>query len=258
MRIVFIGSGNIAHFFATRLKAKGHELVQVYSPDRLHAAALAGLCAIPHFTDNLAEITTDADVYVLAVTDGALPQVAGRLSYPGKVVIHCAGAVSLDVLQPVSEHRAVIWSLYSVKKENLPEGNQVPLILEASTPEALTTAVAIAGAISGNVLQTDFRQRQLLHLNAVFVNNFTNHLLVIAQRLCEEHSLPFAILHPIISQTLAQAQRVAPSESQTGPALRNDRDTIEKHLALLAAHPEWQKIYADLTASIQQAAHMQP
>jgi predicted short-subunit dehydrogenase-like oxidoreductase (DUF2520 family) len=254
MRIVFIGSGNIAHFFLPRLQRKGHEIVQIYSPTLEHGAALAAISSVGNVTDKLSDIVDDAEVYILAIKDDALPQVAQQLNFEGKIVIHCAGAVSLDVLSNISEHRAVIWTLYSVKKQNLPQGANVPLIVEANTPEALNTAMALAQGISDVVLQTDFMQRQLLHLNAVFVNNFTNHLLTIAQKIGEEHNLPFEILHPIINQTLDQIRNVMPAESQTGPAIRHDEETIQKHLALLASHPEWQQIYADICTSIQQTA----
>jgi predicted short-subunit dehydrogenase-like oxidoreductase (DUF2520 family) len=252
MRIVFIGSGNIAHFFATRLGGKGYDIAQVYSRSKDHAQALAALCGIPLVTTVIEDIITDADVYILAIKDDALPEIATQLHFPGKVVLHCAGAVPLDVISGVSEHLAVIWSLYSIKKQHLPEGDQVPLIVEANTPEARTKALALARDISATVLETDLLQRQVLHLNAVFVNNFTNHLLTIAQRIGEEHQLPFSILQPIIQQTLQQVQRVMPSESQTGPAVRHDENTLEKHLSLLAGHPHWQRIYADISASIQQ------
>ncbi len=249
MRIVFIGSGNIAFFFATRLYRKGHEIVQVYSRTRAHGDLLAVLTH-SEVTDCLGEIVDDADVYILAIKDDALAEVAAGLSFKGKTVIHCAGAVPLDVLGDISEHKAVIWSLYSIKKSNLPPGPNIPLIVEASNPVAATVALQLAGDISETVLETDFRQRQLLHVCAVFANNFTNHLFSIAQKLCEEHTLPFEVLHPIIRQTTGQIAFLPPSENQTGPAVRKDFRTIEKHLDLLKQHPGWQQIYADISESI--------
>lgn len=258
MRIVFIGSGNIAHFFIPRLQRKGHEIVQLYSQTPEHGHALAALCAIEEVTDRPEEITRDAEVYVLAIKDDALALVARQLNFEGKVVIHCAGAVPLDVIANISGERAVIWTLYSIKKDNLPKDNAVPLIVEANTPRSLEVALALAHDMSDVVLQTDFTQRQMLHLNAVFVNNFTNHLLTIAQKISEENQLPFDILHPIIQQTLDQIKRVMPAESQTGPAIRHDEATLQKHLALLAPHPDWQRIYADISHSIQHTLYVKP
>lgn len=254
MRIVFIGSGNIAHFFIPRLQRKGHDIVQVYSPTLAHGQSLASLCSIAQVTDKLTEIVTDAEVYVLAIKDDALSLVAKQLNFEGKVVIHCAGAVSLDAIANISTQRAVIWALYSIKKTNLPQDSKVPLIVEANGTTALEVATALAYDISDVVLQTDFVQRQMLHLNAVFVNNFTNHLLTIAQKIGEEYQLPFDVLHPIISQTLEQIKSTMPAEMQTGPAIRHDSETIKKHLALLTNHPEWQQVYADISKSIQQTA----
>lgn len=252
MRIVFLGSGNIAHFFAPRLQKKGHEIVQIYSRNIEHAKALASICAAGPVTDRVEDIDADADAYVLAIKDDALSVVAQQISFPGKIVLHCAGAIPLDAIARVSAHCAVIWSLYSIKKNNLPQNGFVPLIVEANTPVAREAALTLANDISNKVLETDFPQRQILHLNAVLVNNFTNHLFAIAQKICEEQGLPFDILYPIMHQTIEQAQYVLPSESQTGPAVRHDEETIQKHLALLTAHPEWQKIYTDITNSIQQ------
>lgn len=255
MRIVFLGSGNIAHFFAPVLRRKGHDIVQVYSRTREHAAALATLTGSA-VTDDLAAIDPDADVYVLAIKDDALATVAAQLSFAGKTVIHCAGAISLDVLQQVSENRAVIWALYSVRKHNLPQSGDVPLIVEGSNAQALDIASAIAADISSRVLKTDYEHRQMLHLNAVFANNFTNHLLTITQKICEQHQLPFDILQPIIRQTLEQTEKILPSESQTGPAIRHDETTIAKHLELLAPYPDWQEVYARISRSIQDTAGM--
>lgn len=251
MRLVFIGSGNMASYFAPGLQAAGHDVVQIYSRKLLHAQFLAektGSLA----TDKLNELIPDADAYILAIKDDALEEVAAQLHFPGKVAIHCAGALPLDVLQPVSEHRAVIWSLYSVKANNLPKSDQVPLIVEGATPEAVKIAEQLAYSLSANVLLTDFTQRKVLHLNAVFANNFTNHLLTIAQRMCEEHELPFSILHPIIRQTIDQVGHINPSDSQTGPAIREDKSTLAEHLKLLEGHPEWQQIYKDISDSIKQ------
>ena len=256
MRIVFIGSGNIAHFFAPVLSQQGHDIVQVYSRTLEHAASLAALTGSA-CTDNLAEIDGTADVYILAIKDDALAEVAAQLNFSGKTVIHCAGAVALDVLEQVSENRAVIWSLYSVRKNNLPEEGNVPLIVEGNNEHALDIAYHLANDISGRVLKTDFQQRQMLHLNAVFANNFTNHLLTIAQKICEEYQLPFGILHPIIRQTLEQTEKILPAESQTGPAIRHDDATIAKHLQLLAPYPDWQEVYARISKSIQETADTQ-
>lgn len=251
MRIVIIGSGNIAHFFTPRVQKNGHEIVQIFSPNLENAKLLAAANAVGNYTSDLEAINPDADAYILAVRDDALKELNKKLSFGDKLVVHCAGAVPLDAIANISKNTAVIWTLYSIRKSNLPSSNEVPLIVEANSDEALQDAVILARAISDRVLTTSFEQRQLLHLNAVLVNNFTNHLLAIAEHLSEEYRLPFDVLQPIIEQTFSRIKTVLPSESQTGPAIRRDEVTMEKHLSLLESHPLWQQIYREMSASIQ-------
>jgi len=251
MRIVFIGSGNIATYFATRLHSSGHDIVQVYSRSMGNAQTLAG-CTNAEATDDLSRIVTNADVYILAIKDDALSAVAARLVIPGRTVIHCAGAVPLEVLHSISEHTAVIWALYSVRKNNLPAGDQIPLVVEAGSTKARTIALELAKDISQSVLEADFRQRQQLHLSAVFANNFSNHLFHIARELCVSNDIPFDVLQPIIEQTISQLKHLPPDQMQTGPAIRNDEATMDKHLELLRHNKTWQIIYADLSHSIQE------
>jgi predicted short-subunit dehydrogenase-like oxidoreductase (DUF2520 family) len=256
MRIVIIGSGNIAHFFAPRFQSKGHDIIQIYSREENNAALLAKACNVPSYTNQLSEIDKTADAYILAVKDGALEYLNQTLSLKGKLVIHCAGAVSLDTISNISENVGVIWTLYSINKKNLPTSNDIPLIVEANNSKGLEDTMSLAKAISENVLQANASQRQMLHLNAVIVNNFTNHLLTIAQKLSEENKFPFEILQPIIQQTFSQIQNILPSESQTGPAIRKDDETIKKHLSLLENHPVWHQIYKDISASIQETVEV--
>jgi len=255
MKIVFIGSGNVAHFFASRLYSKGHEIVQVYSRTKVNGAALASLTGAS-VTDRLEDISQDADAYILAIKDDALEEIAGRLDFGKKPVIHCAGAVALDAVKHASEKRAVIWALYSIRKHNLPSIPDVPLIIEGTDKEVEELARRIASDISTNVVSANYKQRQMLHLNAVFANNFTNHLLAIAEQICIDNGLAFEVLQPIIMQTVQQLTRSLPSKNQTGPAIRNDQHTMDKHLELLSGYSnQWQKIYEDISTSIRQMAN---
>jgi antitoxin component of RelBE/YafQ-DinJ toxin-antitoxin module len=77
-----------------------------------------------------------------------------------------------------------------------------------------------------------------------------NHLYQIGNQICEENNIPFEVLHPLIQETAQKIKELSPSEAQTGPALRNDTKTIEKHLAILE-NENYKKIYELLTQSIQ-------
>ena len=93
-------------------------------------------------------------------------------------------------------------------------------------------------------------QRALLHVAAVFANNFANHCFAIAEKILDEKDLPFELLHPLMEETLAKALQDSPARMQTGPAMRGDVVTVQRHLDLLAEHPEWREIYRTLSENI--------
>ena len=63
MRIVLIGSGNLATNLGVALKNAGHQIVQVYSRTMEHARELATrLGAVP--THQIEQVSDNADVYI--------------------------------------------------------------------------------------------------------------------------------------------------------------------------------------------------
>jgi hypothetical protein len=95
--------------------------------------------------------------------------------------------------------------------------------------------------------------RVKLHLAAVMVNNFTNHLYALMETYCREEGLDFHLLLPLIKETASRLDDVSPSKTQTGPAVRNDTTTIEKHLDLLQKYPQLKRMYELFTESIIQS-----
>ena len=63
--------------------------------------------------------------------------------------------------------------------------------------------------------------------------------------------LPEGLLGPIVAETAAKAAAADdPAAVQTGHAVRGDRATQERHLALLAGDPLLETIYRTITQSI--------
>lgn len=250
MKVVIIGAGNMATFLGYALQSKGVEIVQMYNRNIDSGYVLADALNVP-LIDNLAKIDHSADAYLLCIADDALQEIASKMPKVQGTVIHCSGTQSLKAIASASEKQAVIWPIYSIKKDNLPQQNSIPLVIEGSDATALQTARFIAEKISSIVVEVNHQQRKKLHLTAVLVNNFTNHLLSIAEKICDEEALSFEVLKPIIHQTLAQIETKRPSETQTGPAIRGDEATMAQHLDLLKLQPHWQDIYKSISDSIQ-------
>jgi predicted short-subunit dehydrogenase-like oxidoreductase (DUF2520 family) len=248
MDIVIIGTGNTATVLGRKLKAAGHNILQVFGRDSMAASDLAYELGTES-TNYWNVVNRDADIYILAVSDIAIEEVIKELNLPGKTIVHTAASVSKNILRNASGHFGVFYPLQSLKKEinHLPE---TPIIIDASDEATLDELSNLAHSISHHVIEANDEQRLKLHLAAVFCNNFVNHIYVLTEDYCKKETIDFKLLLPLIKETAERLEDISPSQSQTGPAIRNDRPTIEKHLALLQNHPQLQKIYSIFTESI--------
>ncbi len=251
MDIVIIGSGNVASVLGRKFKAAGHHIVQVYSRNASVASKLAYEWDTES-TNYKSLINNNADVYLIAVSDDAIADVVDNLRLPRKVVAHTAASVPKEVLKDVTNHYGVFYPLQSLRKEmiDLPE---VPIFFDGSDELAKTKLEALAHSISDEkVMEASDDQRLKLHIAAVIVSNFTNHLYTLAEEYCKKEGLDFKQLLPLIEETAFRVEDISPRQAQTGPAIRHDKETIEKHLALLKEHPQLKNIYLLLTESIQE------
>lgn len=241
----------MAWFLVKRLTAAGHQCVGVYGRNAQEAELLADTIPIYPFK-SLADITDgQADICFLTLSDYSIQSIAMRLFLENTVVVHTAGSVEMKVLAPASKDHAVLWPVYSIQKQHIPMNRDIPCAWEASSEKAKRYVLAIAHGISDTLLEAKGEQRRWLHLTAVMSNNFINHLMAVCEQVCTAQNLPFSTLHPIIEQTFENIKHISPFNAQTGPARRGDKPTIDKHLALLQGHPDWQQIYKILSASIE-------
>lgn len=252
MSIVLLGAGNVGWHLGHRLAQQGLEVVQVYSRQQAKAAELAdslgcqGIC-------QLAELHTAADLYVLAVPDAAITPLSEALVQwlpPSARILHCSGATPLDGLNPYFVGRGVLYPLQSFSRYREVNFAQVPLCIWANSHDFQTYLLSLAQKISHKCRLLADTQRLQLHLAAVWVNNFSNALYGIAEKLVAENEIPFDWLMPLITETAAKVQELSPAQAQTGPAIRGDQPTIDRHLSLLQQHPRWAELYRLLTEEI--------
>lgn len=242
IKISLLGYGNLGQHLTQYLsKLDGVQLVQIYSPNQIPEANQE----TPRINDlkNL----KDADLYIAAVSDDAIAALAQKLS-KDITLVHTSGTVDMEVLARQTK-RGVFYPLQSFSKDHSVSFEQIPLCLEANNPETMDLLEIIARKLSKKVLHINSQQRLALHLGAVLVNNFTNHLYTLSQRHLKENGLSFDLLNPLILETAQKAIKIGPESAQTGPAKRGDRNTIERHLALLKDQ-QLKEIYNLLSDSI--------
>lgn len=249
MRVVMIGSGNVATIFSRSIKRGGHTILQVISKQLPHAKTLATELNCD-FADNYDALNRTADIYIIAINDDSLNKLDNPFNLGNRLVVHTAAALSKDVLQHISTSYGVLYPLQSLRKE-IPDLVDIPLLIDGNTNNTTKMIRDFALSISPVVQEATDEERLKLHIGATIANNFTNHLFSVTEGFCKNEKVDFKLLLPIINETVRRLNIHAPSTVQTGPAIRNDVSTINKHLAILANYPKLKNLYQLLTDSIR-------
>ncbi len=248
--LVLVGAGNLAVHLAAELRKKNYNILQVYSRKMKTANNLAvKLGANP--TDNINELTQNADMYIISVVDAAIKNVLEQLRLAKQMVIHTSGTTGIHVFEDKFENFGVFYPLQTFSKEKAVDFGEIPIFVEANTKTNENILFEFAKTISPKVFLVDSETRKQIHIAAVFACNFTNHMFAIANRLLDNRLLSMEILAPLLKETLRKALESNPEEVQTGPAVRNDKNTIESHLDLLSFEPKIQQLYKLISENIQ-------
>ncbi|MES2004131.1 MAG: DUF2520 domain-containing protein [Bacteroidota bacterium] len=251
MQVTIIGSGNVATVLGRVLVNKGNKVDKVYSRDLHHAEILANELGAEAIND-LQEADGSADLYLVAVTDDALAEIAARLSLKNKLVVHTAGSVSKEILKNASNNYGVLWPMKMIRKQ-MTTLEPVSIVVDGSSAETIIQIENLARLFSPNISRADDAQRAKMHMLAALTSNFANHLYQLASDYCAAEGIDFSVFYPIIEETALGLHQAAPSNLQAGPAFRGDRQTIQKHLALLQAYPQISRVYEMMSKSIAES-----
>ncbi|HMI59491.1 MAG TPA: DUF2520 domain-containing protein [Puia sp.] len=249
MKVVIIGSGNVATVMGSRILAAGHTILQVVARREEPAAQLAAVLGCG-YTTQWEEVSREADIYIVSISDKALPGLGDVLQLPGKLVVHTAGAMAGNVLLNVSANIGVLYPLQSLRSGIRPFP-EFPLLITANQPQDLPVIEVFARTIASQVQQTDDETRLKLHVAAILVNNFPNYLYTQASEFCAAEKLDFSLLLPLIGETASRIAAYPPQDVQTGPAVRGDEQTIRKHLDILSNYKDLSELYRLFTIQIE-------
>lgn len=250
--IFLIGAGNVGFHLGRHLVDRGCRVTGVFSRSIEKAQFLSEHTGIPH-CHTFNEIDPSAGLYLLAVSDAAIAPVARSLYQLGirdKLLVHTSGATPSSVLRPYSTRYGVFYPLQTFSRERALDCSKVPLCIQANGQEDEALLLRLGERLSEAVYRIDDRQRAVLHVAAVFVNNFANHFFQVGWDILERESLPFDLLRPLIEETATKVQAQRPAEMQTGPAVRGDQATVDRHLEYLQDQPQLQELYRLLTRHI--------
>jgi predicted short-subunit dehydrogenase-like oxidoreductase (DUF2520 family) len=247
--ISFAGAGKVAESLCLELFHSGYRIDIIVSETEASGKILARSCKAtwsPYL-----KFPDSTRIIIVAVPDHKLQTVLQSINCNVETVVaHTAGSFGLGVFPDRIKLKGVLYPLQTFSKNRKISFTDIPFLLEASDDESSAVLRSLAESVSGNVQFVSSEQRKILHLAAIFVNNFTNHMLTLGKSIASKEDLEFEILAPLIKETITKAMEFGPENSQTGPAVRHDKNTIEKHLELLSYSTELQRIYSEMTQSI--------
>ncbi len=252
-----VGAGNLATHLSRALHDAGHEILQVFSRTEENARALAGrLGGGVEYTSSLAGLRDDADIYIVSLKDTALVECAPEIcrGREDKLFVHTAGSIPMQVFEGHCSRFGVFYPMQTFSKGREVDFSVIPCFVEACNPDDEQLIHALASSVSRSVYHYTSEQRKYLHLAAVFACNFTNHMYAVCADMLAQHDIPFSTMIPLIDETAAKIHSVEPRKAQTGPAVRFDRNVMDKQLALLKDSPDLQQIYEMLSKSIHKTS----
>lgn len=251
--VVLVGAGNVATHLGRALTAAGYVVRQVYSRTVKSASALAEELHCDYTTD-AAAVAGDAALYIVSVKDDALSQVLPWVvrRNPSALFVHTAGSVPMDVWKGLAGRYGVLYPMQTFSRQRAVDFSTVSFFVEANTAADLALLKELSVRLGGKVYEASSEQRRYLHIAAVFACNFSNHMYAVADRLLAVHGLPFEALLPLIDETARKVHGLPPKAAQTGPAVRDDRNVMECHRAMLSSEPELAELYRTVSRSIRQ------
>jgi len=248
-KISFIGAGKVAGTMCRYFHLSGFRICRIVSRSEAAGPALAASCGAKW--SSVCKFIDSEDIIITAVSDDSLAEVLDSVICSDRTLVaHTAGSYGLDIFPARIKHRGVFYPLQTFSANRQINFENLPFFLEASGKRSLSLMTDLARSAGGRVFNMGTEERKMIHLAAVFVCNFTNHMLTLGKDIACNAGVTFDVLEPLVNETVTKAFELGPENSQTGPAYRFDKGTIKRHIDLLSFSPEMQNIYRQLTRSI--------
>ena len=231
--IAIIGTGKVAWHLSSALENAGHEILEVYGRDIQKAHQLSSRLYATEPQDHLDFTESKANLFIIAVSD------------------HTSGTMPLDILSYSSaDFTGILYPLQGFSKSREVSFEDVPFLLESEDKETLKNLKKLCKSLRAPSHEIRSKDRRSIHVAAVFAANFTNHMVFMAESIMKRQGLDFDILKPLIIEQMNKTLLLGASEAQTGPAVRNDINTLENHHDYLSYNEQLAEIYRNISQDI--------
>jgi predicted short-subunit dehydrogenase-like oxidoreductase (DUF2520 family) len=247
-----IGAGNVSTHISRHLHSAGEQISCIYSRTEVSAQKLAGELDVPG-TSKVEEVPSEADFYILAVPDREVIPVAEKFSFTSGTWLHTAGALSMDVFRGIFENYGVIYPLQTLSSARSLDASKLPMLVEGSSRETADSILKLVSKVYMQVREVDSETRLAIHAAAVFANNFSTQMVHMAKQILADRKVDVAVLDPLLEETFEKIKAMGTEDGRTGPAVRGDHQTMNKHREFLKDHPEWEKLYTFISREIEKS-----
>lgn len=248
--IILIGAGNLGFHLGKKLFETGFQITQVYSQTMAHAEELASTIQAEPITE-IEKLNKKSDLYLIAVRDDVIPYVVRHLEGIQGMIVHTSGASLSTSLAPLGDNYGVFWPMQTMKRNRPADFNNIPVVITGCNESTEKSLIEIAKKIGAKTFVLKEDDRRLVHVAAVFLNNFTNHMAVAAYDILDQRNLPHELLFPLLEETVQAIGAEHPENNQTGPAVRGDRITMARHIEMLRSNQHYAQVYEAVSQSIQ-------
>ncbi len=242
--ISFVGCGNVAWHLAPELENAGHKVLEIYNRSTAHARSMQSRLYNAEIRTNLDFSESEADIIFITVSDDAISEVAQEMALQEDVVVvHTSGSSGLRQLGYLAtENIGVFYPLQTFTREKKIRFQDIPILIEGENKKTTKILMSLASSVSNEVHQVNSKDRLAIHVAAVFACNFSNYLFRISEDILKKEGFKLDLLRPLIAETLNKSLEIGPEKAQTGPAAREDLETLDRHMAFLK-DPVMRKFY---------------
>ncbi len=238
-----VGCGKVGTALGIYLSSAGYSVAGFSSKSLLSAKRAADLIQKSRFSDMPWKITQHADLVFIATPDNAIKDTCDSISrnkgFSNKaVVLHCSGALPSTILSTAKECGAFIGSMHPLQSFASVDYDYNPfqdiIVSIEGEHHAVEAAKKVTADLGGTSITILTEAKTLYHASAVVASNYLVTLLDLAFRLIGAAGItaPDAVkvLRPLIEGTLSNIEKVGIPEALTGPIVRGDVETVEKHV----------------------------